>query len=138
MTSSNLNAEEAAFYRQNGYLLYKKQLFDKPQMEELTQIFEEHWISVGEKLNRELDTPHFRDERLLKFLLSDEVLDLVEPLIGPDIGLWSSHFMINSLPSGLRSIAAGRKTVVCGLYPEPITTVSRNMKKLTQLKICSN
>ena len=32
-------------------------------------------------------------DRLLEFLLSPEVLDLVEPVIGPDIGLWSSHFI---------------------------------------------
>ncbi|MDG0810724.1 phytanoyl-CoA dioxygenase family protein [Cohnella rhizosphaerae] len=26
-------------------------------------------------------------------MLSDEVLDLIEPIIGPNIGLWSSHFI---------------------------------------------
>ena len=47
----------------------------------------------GDKLSDELDTPHYRDARLLDFLLSDEVLDTVEPLVGPDIALWSSHFI---------------------------------------------
>ena len=28
------------------------------------------------------------------YLLGDEVLDLVEPLVGPDIVLWSSHFIV--------------------------------------------
>ncbi|MFC3773827.1 phytanoyl-CoA dioxygenase family protein, partial [Paenibacillus sp. GCM10012303] len=56
-------------------------------------IFEEHLELKGAKLSDELDTPHFRDERLLEFLLADEVLDLVEPIIGPNIGLWSSHFI---------------------------------------------
>jgi ectoine hydroxylase-related dioxygenase (phytanoyl-CoA dioxygenase family) len=37
--------------------------------------------------------PSFRDPRLLDYLLSDEALDLVEGLIGPDIVLWSSHFI---------------------------------------------
>ena len=62
-------------------------------MQVLTSIFEEQLEEKGSKLSDELDTPHFRDERLLDFLLADEVLDLVEPIIGPNIGLWSSHFI---------------------------------------------
>ncbi len=93
MTLAVLSEQEVQFYKENGYSLYKKQLFGKEDLQELTSIFEEQWEQVGRKLNSELDTPHFRDERLLKFLLSDTVLDLVEPLIGPNIGLWSSHFI---------------------------------------------
>ncbi|WP_054023982.1 phytanoyl-CoA dioxygenase family protein [Bacillus sp. FJAT-28004] len=93
MSVSTLSEQEVQFYKKNGYALHKKQLFSPEKMSELTNIFEEQWELVGRKLNSELDTPHFRDERLLKFLLSDEVLDLVEPLIGPNIGLWSSHFI---------------------------------------------
>ncbi|MED5020900.1 phytanoyl-CoA dioxygenase family protein [Paenibacillus chibensis] len=80
-------------YRKDGYALYKKQLFRPEQFSELKQIFEEQLAEKGNKLSDELDTPHFRDERLLDFLMSDEVLDLVEPIIGPNIGLWSSHFI---------------------------------------------
>jgi hypothetical protein len=93
VAKAGLSIEEVDFYRENGYALYKKQLFSQEKLDELSGIFEEQWEKVGRKLNSELDTPHFRDERLLKFLLSDEVLDLVEPLIGPNIGLWSSHFI---------------------------------------------
>ncbi|WP_164775423.1 phytanoyl-CoA dioxygenase family protein [Paenibacillus glycanilyticus] len=93
MTAQQLTQEEVFHYEKNGFLLQKKPLFSPEKMQELSGIFEEQWAAVGKKLNSELDTPHFRDERLLKFLLSDEVLDLVEPLIGPNIGLWSSHFI---------------------------------------------
>jgi len=88
-----LTEDQITQYREQGYTLQKKQLFAPEKMQKLTDIFEEQWAMVGRKLNSELDTPHFRDERLLEFLLSDEVLDLVEPLIGPNIGLWSSHFI---------------------------------------------
>ncbi len=91
--NARLTSKEVDDYWKNGYLLYRKQLFNKEKMDELSAIFEEQWELVGRKLNSELDTPHFRDERLLKFLLADEVLDLVEPVIGPNIGLWSSHFI---------------------------------------------
>lgn len=90
---SPLGAEDVAFYRDRGYLLYHHQLFAAPKMAQLHTIFEEHLAQKGSKLSDELDTPHFRDPRLLELLLSDEVLDLVEPIIGPNIGLWSSHFI---------------------------------------------
>ncbi len=93
MSNLLLTNDDVSYYAKNGYLLHKKPLFSPEKMQELSEIFEEQWAAVGKKLNSELDTPHFRDERLLKFLLSDVVLDLVEPLIGPNIGLWSSHFI---------------------------------------------
>ena len=37
--------------------------------------------------------PHFAYPKLFDWLLADEVLDLVERFIGPDIALWSSHFI---------------------------------------------
>ncbi|GAA3410755.1 phytanoyl-CoA dioxygenase family protein [Paenibacillus hodogayensis] len=90
---SLLSPEDAAYYNHNGYYLYKKPLFSEEKLNRLTNIFEEQLALKGTKLSDELDTPHFRDERLLEFLLADEVLDLVEPIIGPNIGLWSSHFI---------------------------------------------
>ena len=80
-------------FRTNGYHLNKQQLFAPEKLDRLEAIFDEHLAEKGDKLSDELDTPHFRDPRLLDFLLSDEVLDLVEPLVGPDIALWTSHFI---------------------------------------------
>lgn len=88
-----LSEEEVAFYRREGYWLYHHPVFSSEKFERLRAIFEEHLAEKGEKLSDELDTPHFRDPRLLEFLLADEVLDLVEPILGPDILLWSSHFI---------------------------------------------
>lgn len=90
---SKLSLEELEFYRQNGYFLHQSPLLAPQRLTELQGIFEEHLVHKGEKLSDELDTPHFEDERLLSFLLSKEVLDTVESVIGPDIALWSSHFI---------------------------------------------
>lgn len=92
-TPAALSTEDAAFYRANGYALPRRQVFGPDRFAALRAIFEEHLADKGASLSDELDTPHFRDPRLLEFLLADEVLDLVEPLIGPDIALWSSHFL---------------------------------------------
>jgi hypothetical protein len=91
--SYRLTNEDVEFFRTNGYLLPGRQLFSEEKLAELEHIFNEHLADKGDKLSDELDTPHYRDARLLDFLLSDEVLDLVEPLVGPDIALWSSHFI---------------------------------------------
>lgn len=88
-----LDEQDVEFFRTNGYYLCKDQILSPARLDELEEIFNEHLASKGEKLSDELDTPHFRDPRLLDFLLSDEVLDLVEPLVGPDIALWTSHFI---------------------------------------------
>lgn len=88
-----LSADDVAFYRRNGYWLYRQPVFSDAKFARLRAIFEEHLAEKGEILSDELDTPHFRDPRLLEFLLAEEVLDLVEPILGPDIVLWSSHFI---------------------------------------------
>jgi phytanoyl-CoA dioxygenase PhyH len=88
-----LTEQDVEFFRTNGYLLPHTQLFAPERLAALESIFDEHLADKGDKLSDELDTPHYRDARLLDFLLSDEVLDTVEPLVGPDIALWSSHFI---------------------------------------------
>jgi hypothetical protein len=90
---ATLTAEQVWDYRRDGYILYHRQLFSPDRLARLQHIFEEHLAEKGDMLSDELDTPHFRDPRLLGFLLSAEALDLVEPITGPDIALWSSHFI---------------------------------------------
>jgi hypothetical protein len=89
-----LTEEEVRFYREHGYFLYKKQVFPEHKLTAIKSIADEHFANRGEKRGDELDTPHFQDARLLDYLLSDEVLDLVEPITGPNIALWSSAFLI--------------------------------------------
>lgn len=91
-----LTPEQVQAYRQDGYVLFKQPVFAPETFERLKAIFEENLERYGAD---DLDTMHFRDPRLLEFLLSKEVLDLVEPVVGPNIGLWSSHFI--SKPAGV-------------------------------------
>jgi len=79
--------KEINFYRENGYLLPGRRLFSQDKFDRLFSIFEEHLRDRGELKPDELDVPHLKDERLFDFLLADEVLDVVQQLIGPDIGL---------------------------------------------------
>ena len=82
------------FYRDNGYWLHKEPLFDTERFRRLGDLFEELLTNKDPtKRADQLDVPHFAEPRLFEFLMADEVLDLVEPFIGPHIGLWSSHFI---------------------------------------------
>ncbi|MEM9141388.1 MAG: phytanoyl-CoA dioxygenase family protein [Bacteroidota bacterium] len=94
-----LTWDEKAFYMQNGYLLPGRTLLPKDKFKALCNIFEEHLASQ----DKQMDTPHFRDERLFPFLMSDEVLTVVADIIGPNIGLWSSHFICKEPKLGKRT-----------------------------------
>jgi hypothetical protein len=82
------------FYQTNGYWLHHQPLFSSQRFGRLEALFEEILAAKDPALRADqLDVPHFTEPRLFEFLLADEVLDLVEPFVGPDIGLWSSHFI---------------------------------------------
>ena len=89
-TESRLSPEAIAFYEKNGYYEFLSPVLAEDQFGRLSAIFEEDLQRFGEN---GLDTIHFRDARLLEFLMCDEVMELVIPLIGPNVGLWSSHFI---------------------------------------------
>ena len=83
----------AASYRTEGYILFRQPVLTESRFNNLRTIFETMLANKGSLRSDELDTPHFKNPELLDYLLDDRVLDLVEPLIGPDIGLWSSHLI---------------------------------------------
>ncbi len=92
-----LTPAQVTQYECDGYALFKQPVFDPDTFARLTAIFEQDLARYGDE---DLDTIHFRDERLLEFLLSDAVLDLVEPVVGPNIGLWSSAFISKAPRTG--------------------------------------
>jgi len=89
-TTSGLSPAQVAQYQRDGYTLFQEPVLAPEKFARLKSIFEEDLARWGED---DLDRIHARDERLLEFLLADEVLNLVEPVVGPNIGLWSSHFI---------------------------------------------
>lgn len=91
-----LDQAQVAGFRDGGYAVCHWQVFAPARLAALQALAAEHLGAAASPESRRLDTPHFHDERLLDFLLGDEVLDLVEPLTGPDIVLWSSHFIIKT------------------------------------------
>jgi hypothetical protein len=89
----------ARYYDDNGYYLLHQPVFSDAKFKGLSDLFEDLLASTTVRPDK-LDTPHFEEPRLLDYLLDDEIVDLVEPFIGPDVGLWSSHFICKEAKQG--------------------------------------
>ncbi len=97
LTSMILSPQELASYRREGFVQCSRPLFGPGKFARLKTLFEE---LLGRYGADDLDVIHFREPRLFEWLLSDDILDVVEPITGPDIGLWSSHFIVKPARTG--------------------------------------
>ncbi|MBL4576254.1 MAG: phytanoyl-CoA dioxygenase family protein [Opitutaceae bacterium] len=89
-----LNQDQVDRYMDEGYLVYPEKIFSDEKFERLKAHFEKKLANLPEGARPEaMDVPHFTDPTLFEWLFADEVLDLVEPILGPDISLFSSHFI---------------------------------------------
>ncbi len=104
--SARLSPEQVERYRRDGYLLFREPVFEPGKFRRLADHFEqllEKWQADPRMRSPEhMDTPHFLDPALFEWLFDDQVLDLVEPIIGPDIALFSSHFICKPAGTGKR------------------------------------
>jgi hypothetical protein len=102
-TKPRLNAGEVARFRDEGYLVAPGAVFGPAKFAGLVSYFEQmlaEW--PADQRPESMDVPHFVHTRLFEWLLDDAVLDLVEPLLGPDIALFSSHFICKPGGDGRR------------------------------------
>ena len=63
-----------------------------------------------------MDRPHFEDPWLFRYLADPRVLDVIEDFIGPDIVLWSSHFIAKPRGDG-KAVPWHTDGVVLGSSP---------------------
>lgn len=100
---ARLKPDQVDFYKREGYLLYPETIFPQAKFDRLKTHFDQKLAALDPASRPEaMDVPHFTDIALFEWLLADEVLDLVEPIIGPDIALWSSHFICKPAGNGKR------------------------------------
>lgn len=88
--------QEAAFFKENGYLIVPQQIFAPEKFERLVALKDEiaaQRTPEGDKMPQLIDCPHWTDSRMFEFIAAPEMLDLVEPLIGPDIAIFACHFL---------------------------------------------
>src|SRR5437667_6774211 len=98
-----MTADQVDEYRREGFLVCPQAIFPEPKFAALKNHFEEKLLRLPEGYRPEaMDVPHFTDTKLFDWLFADEVLDLVEPIVGPDIVLFSSHFICKPRGTGKR------------------------------------
>lgn len=103
--TARLNDEQVRHYHEKGYVIPTDDVFPEAKFAALRDHFEAKladWELNSGQRPEAMDTPHFADPKLFDWLFADEVLDLVEPIIGPDIALWSSHFICKPPRTGQR------------------------------------
>jgi hypothetical protein len=100
---SRLTDAQYTAFRREGFIVYDKPIFSVTKFDALKAHFEDKLARLPSDVRPEaMDVPHFTDTKLFNWLFADEVLDLVEPLLGPDIALWSSHFICKPKGDGKR------------------------------------
>ena len=93
-------------YRTEGYLRHDRPVFPQGKFDALKEFFEELLSRIpSDQRPESMDVPHFSHPELFRWLFADEVLDLVEPILGPDLALFSSHFICKPKGDGRPSVA---------------------------------
>jgi len=78
-------------------------VFPQPKFDALKACFENILDHLETDVRPEsMDVPHFQHPELFEWLFSDEVMGLVQPLLGPDIALFASHFICKPKGNGKR------------------------------------
>ncbi len=101
--SPRLTEEQVATFRREGFLIPQEQVLPAKKFEALKAYFEKLLADLPSGMRPEsMDVPHFTYPELFRWLFDDAVLDLVEPILGPDIALFSSHFICKPKGNGKR------------------------------------
>lgn len=100
---SRLSPAEVEHFLREGYVLPQGPIFPEEKYQKLKNHFEAKLAVLPPDQRPEgMDVPHFTDPALFEWLFASEILDLVEPIIGPDIALFSSHFICKPKGNGKR------------------------------------
>jgi hypothetical protein len=90
-------------FRRDGYLIYNSPVFPADKFARLKSCFENILDTLPADSRPEaMDVPHFLHPELLTWALDDAVLGLVEPILGPDLALFSTHFICKPKGNGKR------------------------------------
>ncbi len=100
-TQTTVSDEQVEFYKENGYTTYGR-IFTESELDELRDYVDAMIENLPEgKRPEQMDVPHFEHPYLFKYLTHPNVLKVIERFIGPDIVLWSSHFISKREKDGM-------------------------------------
>ncbi len=100
-TQTTVSEEQVQFYKENGYITFGR-IFTEPELDELRDYVDVMIENLPEgRRPEQMDVPHFEHPYLFKYLTHPNVLKVIERFIGPDIVLWSSHFISKREKDGM-------------------------------------
>lgn len=103
IATHRLTADQVNQFRTEGYLLPEEPVFTAEKFGRLRDFFETILADLPADTRPEaLDVPHFVYPELFEWAFAPEVLGLVEPIIGPDLALFSTHFICKPKGNGKR------------------------------------
>lgn len=103
LAKSHITPSDIQTFESDGYLIPEGNVFPDEKFRALKEHFEASLKKLPlDERPESMDVPHFSDPKLLEWVLSDDVLDIVEPIIGPDITLFSTHFICKPQGDGRR------------------------------------
>lgn len=103
LTHPRLSPEQVRQYHHDGYLICREPVLPPQKFESLKNYFETLLAALPAAERPEaMDVPHFLHPKLLEWAFDPAVLDLVEPIVGPDIALFSTHFICKPKGNGKR------------------------------------
>jgi len=101
--TSRLSQEQVTFFKEEGYLIYHEPVLDQRKFEGLSNCFEQILSNLDATERPEaMDVPHFMYPELMGWALDPQILALVEPILGADLALFSTHFICKPKGNGKR------------------------------------
>jgi len=102
-SAARLSSAEIAHYHREGYAVFNQPVLPTEKFAALRNCFENILLELpADERPEALDVPHFMHPELLEWVFDDAILDLVEPIVGPDIALFSTHFICKPKGNGKR------------------------------------
>lgn len=122
-TIDRISPEQVERFRADGYLKLGR-IFTGEELRLLREHVDEMIAALPEgKRPEAMDVPHFADPWLFRYLTHPRVLDVIEAFIGPDIILWSSHFIAKPAGDG-RAVPWHTDGAYWGQRLEPMNVIT--------------
>lgn len=101
--AGRLNQDQVDQYHREGYLIFQEPVLSPEKFKGLKSYFEKILADLPPDSRPEaMDVPHFMHPRLFEWAFDDAILDIVAPILGPDIALFSTHFICKPKGNGKR------------------------------------
>lgn len=101
--TGRLTSAEIAHYHEEGYVIFNKPVLAPAKFAALKAYFDKILSDLPATERPEaMDIPHFMHPKLLEWAFDEDVLNLVRPILGDDLALFSTHFICKPKGNGKR------------------------------------